>query len=155
MKKSKLQAVSALVTFVLLQAAVFAAETIHEFAIKENTGVSRVNDVIVSGVPIKRGTVTDVAKLTVGNAFAIACRATGAETVMAHMPLTGEHGNEPPGTIAAAMKAADVIFAPTTHSITHTRARLEAFKAGARIAILRGVDEDMMIKGAMVVDFQE
>jgi len=24
---------------------------------------------------------------------------------MAIMPLTGEHGNEPPGTIAAAMKA--------------------------------------------------
>lgn len=99
--------------------------------------------------------ITDVAKMTVGNAFAIACRAIGAETVMALMPLTGEHGNEPPATIAAAMKAADVIFAPTTHSITHTRARLEAFKAGARTAILRGVDEDMMIKGAMVVDFQE
>jgi leucyl aminopeptidase (aminopeptidase T) len=99
--------------------------------------------------------ITDVAKMTVGNAFTIACRAIGAETVMALMPLTGEHGNEPPATIAAAMKAADVIFAPTTHSITHTRARLEAFKAGARTAILRGVDEDMMIKGAMVVDFQQ
>ena len=99
--------------------------------------------------------ITDVAKMTVGNAFTIACRAIGAETVMALMPLTGEHGNEPPATIAAAMKAADVIFAPTTHSITHTRARLEAFKAGARTAILRGVDEDMMIKGAMAVDFQK
>ena len=99
--------------------------------------------------------VTDVAKITVGKAFTIACRALGAETVLALVPLTGEHGNEPPVTIAAAMKAADVVFAPTTHAITHTRARLEAFKAGTRIAILRGVDEDMMIKGAMTVDFQE
>jgi leucyl aminopeptidase (aminopeptidase T) len=99
--------------------------------------------------------VTDVAKMTVGNAFTLACRAVGAETVMALMPLTGEHGNEPPATIAAAMKVADVVFAPTTHAITHTRARLEASKAGARVAILRGVDEDMMIKGAMTVDFQE
>ncbi len=99
--------------------------------------------------------ITDVAKITVGNAFTLACRAVGAETVMAFMSLTGEHGNEPPATIAAAMKVADVVFAPTTHAITHTRARLEASKAGARVAILRGVDEDMMIKGAMTVDFQE
>ncbi|NIS62166.1 MAG: aminopeptidase [Proteobacteria bacterium] len=99
--------------------------------------------------------ITDVAKITVGRAFTLACRALGAETVMALMPLTGEHGNEPPATIAAAMKVADVVFAPTTHAITHTRARLEASKAGARVVILRGVDEDMMIKGAMTVDFQE
>ncbi len=99
--------------------------------------------------------ITDVAKITVGRAFTLACRALGAETVMALMPLTGEHGNEPPATIAAAMKVADVVFAPTTHAITHTRARLEASKAGARVVILRGVDEDMMIKGAMTVDFRE
>jgi leucyl aminopeptidase (aminopeptidase T) len=99
--------------------------------------------------------ITDVAKMTVGKAFTIACKALGAETVIALMPLIGEHGNEPPATIAAAMKAADIVFAPTTHAITHTRARLEAFKAGTRIAILRGVDEDMMIKGAMTVDFEQ
>jgi leucyl aminopeptidase (aminopeptidase T) len=99
--------------------------------------------------------ITDVAKMTVGNAFTLACRALGAQTVMALMPMTGEHGNEPPRTIAAAMKAADVVFAPTTHAITHTRARLEASRAGTRTAILRGVDEEMMIKGAMTVDFQQ
>ncbi len=99
--------------------------------------------------------ITDVAKMAVGNAFTIACKGLGAETVMALTPLTGEHGNEPPATIAAAMKVADVVFAPTTHAITHTRGRLEASKAGARVVILRGVDEDMMIKGGMTVDFQE
>jgi len=117
-----------------------------ERLVREVMGVKEEDQVLV---------VTDVAKITVGKAFTIACRALGAETVMALMPLTGEHGNEPPVTIAAAMKAADVVFAPTTHAITHTRARLEAFKAGTRIAILRGVDEEMMIKGAMTVDFQE
>jgi leucyl aminopeptidase (aminopeptidase T) len=113
---------------------------------KEVMGVKEKDEVLV---------ITDVAKITVGKVFTLACRASGAETVMALMPLTGEHGNEPPVTIAAAMKVADIVFAPTTHAITHTRARLEAFEAGARIAILRGVDEDMMIKGAMTVDFQE
>ena len=99
--------------------------------------------------------VTDYDKLKVGNAFALTCRGLGAETVIAIMPLTGEHGSEPPATIAAAMKAADIVFAPTTHAITHTRARLEAFAAGAKVVILRGVTEDMMVKGAMTVDFQE
>ena len=99
--------------------------------------------------------VTDAAKHAVGNAFALACRAHGNETVVAMMPMTGEHGNEPPATIAAAMKAADVVFAPTTHAITHTRARLDAYAAGTRVVILRGVDEDIMIKGAMTVDFKE
>jgi len=117
-----------------------------EKLVREVMGVKEEDKVLV---------ITDVAKMAVGNAFAIACKGLGAETVMALMPLTGEHGNEPPATIAAAMKVADVVFAPTTHAITHTRARLEASKAGARVVILRGVDEDMMIKGGMTVDFQE
>jgi leucyl aminopeptidase (aminopeptidase T) len=99
--------------------------------------------------------ITDAAKLTVGKSFSLVCRGLGAETVMALTPMTGEHGNEPPATIAAAMKAADVVFAPTTHAITHTQARLDAFEAGTKVVILRGVDEDMMIKGAMTVDFHE
>jgi len=90
----------------------------------------------------------------VGKVFAMVCRALGAETVIALMPMTGQHGSEPPRTIAAAMKAADIVFAPTTHAITHTQARLDAFAAGAKVAILRGVTEDMMIKGAMTVDFK-
>lgn len=98
--------------------------------------------------------VTDADKLTVGKALTIACRALGAETVLVLMPLTGEHGNEPPATIAVAMKAADVVFTATTYAITHTNARLDAFKAETRTIVLRGVDEEMMIKGAMTVDFQ-
>jgi leucyl aminopeptidase (aminopeptidase T) len=99
--------------------------------------------------------VTDEAKLKVGKVFLSACQDLGAESVLALMPLDGEHGNEPPDTIAAAMTAADIVFAPTTHAITHTRARLNAHAAGSRVVILRGVDEDMMIKGAMAVDFKE
>jgi leucyl aminopeptidase (aminopeptidase T) len=99
--------------------------------------------------------ITDEAKLNIGKVFGSICRGLGAETVMAIMPMTGEHGNEPPATIAAAMAAADVVFAPTTHSLTHTRARLNAHAAGCRVVILRGVDEDMMVKGGMAVDPKE
>jgi len=99
--------------------------------------------------------VTDPAKLKVANAIALVCRGIGAETVLMLMPLMSEHGNEPPDAVAAAMRVSDIVFAPTTHAITHTRARLNAAASGTKIMILRGVDEDMMTKGAMSVDFNE
>lgn len=114
-----------------------------------------VRDIIGVNQEDKVLVITDAARLNVGKMLAMVCRGLGSETVVAIMPMKGEHGNEPPATIAAAMKAADVVFAPTTHSITHTRARLDAYAAGARVVIMRGVDEDMMIHGAMTVDFEE
>jgi len=99
-----------------------------------------VREVIVLKKEDKVLVVTDAAKLNVGKAFSLVCRGLGAETVLTLMPMTGEHGNEPPAVIAAAMAAADVVFAPTTHAITHTRARLDAYAAGSRVVILRGVD---------------
>lgn len=99
--------------------------------------------------------VTDEGRYGVGRAFSMACRAIGAQTVLVLMPMTGEHGREPPATVAAAMQAAEVVFAPTTYALTHTRARMEASAKGSRVVILRGVDEEMMIQGAMTVDFQK
>ena len=96
--------------------------------------------------------VTDEAKLSIGRAFTDVCRALGAETVMSIMAAAGQHGNEPPASVASAMAVSDVVFAPTTYALTHTRARVNAYKAGCRVVILRGVDEEMMIKGAMAVD---
>lgn len=117
-----------------------------EKLVKDVIGIKREDKVLV---------VTDAAKLNVGKAFERVCKGLGNETVLTLMPMNGEHGNEPPKTIAAAMKAADVVFAPSTHSLTHTRARLNAYAAGTRVVILRGVDEDMMTKGAMTADFKE
>jgi len=126
----------------------YKLEMMHsaEKLVRDVIGVQKEDQVLV---------ITDAMKLSVGEVFAMACRGLGAETILSIMPLTAEHGSEPPGIIAAAMKAADVVFAPTTYAITHTRARLEAFAAGTRVAILRGVTEDMMIKGAMTVDFEK
>lgn len=97
---------------------------------------------------------TDTDRLSLGEAFNLACRGLGAETVLAIMPITKEHGSEPPAVIAAAMKAADVLLVATTHAITHTRARREASAAGTRVYITRGITEDMLIKGAITADFK-
>ena len=98
--------------------------------------------------------ITDPRKVGVAKSIATAANAADAETVTAVMPLLESHGNEPPRSIADAMASADVAFTCTTHAITHTRARLHAADEGTRIGILRSVTEDMMVKGAMRVDFE-
>ena len=56
----------------------------------------------------------------------------GADALLALMTERPSHGAEPPGAIAAAMKASDVVLAPTIQSMSHTAARREACEAGAR-----------------------
>jgi leucyl aminopeptidase (aminopeptidase T) len=71
------------------------------------------------------------------------------------MPETSQHGAEPIKAVRDMMRTSDVIFAPTTHSLTHTRARRGATKAGARIASMPGISTPMMSSGGMTADFKE
>ena len=64
-------------------------------------------------------------------------------------------GQEPPKAIAAAMKAADVVIVPTAQSLTHTNARIEAAKAGTRVATMPGITKEMFSRGAMTADYNE
>lgn len=99
--------------------------------------------------------VADAKKEDVARSIARAAAGADAEAIIATMPLLESHGNEPPETIADAMISADVVFTCTSHAITHTRSRLEAAEAGTRFGILRSVTEEMMVEGAMSVDFEE
>lgn len=99
--------------------------------------------------------ITDPRKVGVARSIATASTAAGANTVIATMPLLESHGNEPPATVAEAMVTADVVFTCTTKAITHTKARLRAAENGVRTGILRSVTEDMMVEGAMTVDFEQ
>ena len=99
--------------------------------------------------------VCDTNTFSIAKVLAEACYAAEAETVLTMMTPPEMHGNEPPRVVAAAMLGADVILAPTTYAITHTKARLEASKRGARTVILRGITEDSMIHGAMLADYNE
>lgn len=97
---------------------------------------------------------TDPKTFGVGKSIATAANGAGADAVTSVMPLLESHGNEPLATVADAMATADVAFTCTTHAITHTRARLRAAEEGTRIGVLRGVTEEMMVDGAMTVDFE-
>jgi leucyl aminopeptidase (aminopeptidase T) len=69
-----------------------------------------------------------------------------ADAVLALMAERASHAAEPPGPIAAAMLRADVVLAPTVQSLSHTAARKAATEAGARIATLPGVTEEMLAR---------
>ena len=62
------------------------------------------------------------------------------------MAERASHAAEPPAPLAAAMAAADVVLAPTVQSLSHTAARKAASEAGARIATLPGVTEEMLAR---------
>ena len=53
------------------------------------------------------------------------------------------------------MKAADVVIAPTAQSLTHTNARIEAAKAGTRVATMPGITSEMFSQGAMTADYSK
>lgn len=69
-------------------------------------------------------------------------------------PLT-KSGEEPPLTAAEAMKNADIVICITRGSLTHTKAKEEAVKAGARIATMPGITKDMFLEGAITADYTE
>ncbi len=70
----------------------------------------------------------------------------GAEAVLTMMAERKQHGQEPPGSVAAAMLEADVLLVPTVQSLSHTAARKAATDAGARAATLPGATEEMLAR---------
>ena len=62
------------------------------------------------------------------------------------MDAREEHGQEPPAPVAAALAAADVFIAPTSKSLSHTKARKAATDGGARGATLPGVTANMLAR---------
>ena len=96
--------------------------------------------------------VVDRGTRAIGDALRDAAAALGAEPVLAVMEPREVDGEEPPAAVAAALAAATVFIAPTTRSLSHTRARKAASERGARGATLPGVTEDMLAR-LMAADF--
>ena len=113
--------------------------------------------ILTSCMNVKAGenvlVITDDEKLPIGDALYRAAKGLGADTMLVTMAPREVSGQEPPPAIAAAMKAADVVLCPMSTSITHTKAKIEAAKAGARIATMPNITEDMFCQGAMTADY--
>lgn len=91
--------------------------------------------------------VTDDERKAIAEAlYAVATDIT-KETVLLRYPPGDQHGAEPPEPVAAAIRHADVVFAPTTKSLSHTSARVDATEAGARMATLPGITDGVFLMG--------
>jgi leucyl aminopeptidase (aminopeptidase T) len=77
----------------------------------------------------------------------------GCDPILMTMEPREVHGQEPPKVVAEAMAAADVVLAPTSKSLTHTQARLNANEAGVRTATLPGITLEMMESGGISADY--
>jgi leucyl aminopeptidase (aminopeptidase T) len=73
--------------------------------------------------------------------------------MMILMQPTKHHAQEPPKIVASALKNCDIYFCPTKFSLSHTKARRDAKKAGARGATLPGITEASFIRG-MSADYR-
>jgi leucyl aminopeptidase (aminopeptidase T) len=91
--------------------------------------------------------VTDDRTQEVGEALYRAARERTGDASIVRYPPGDQHGEEPPEPIGAAMAAADVVLCPTAKSLSHTRARTAANEAGARVATLPGITEEIFLAG--------
>jgi leucyl aminopeptidase (aminopeptidase T) len=98
--------------------------------------------------------ITDTIKEDIGEAVFWAAKEIHSEAMLLKMLPRSRHGEEPPAPVAQMMKMVDVVIAPTAFSISHTQARKEANNAGARIATMPMITEEMMSKGGMTADFK-
>ncbi|NJD52764.1 MAG: hypothetical protein FIB07_07840 [Candidatus Methanoperedens sp.] len=92
---------------------------------------------------------------TIGKSLFEAAKNLGCEVILITMLPRTRHGEEIPLPVAEAMKNSDVVIAPTTFSLTHTQARINACKAGARVASMPGITEKMMAQGGMTADYNK
>ena len=90
--------------------------------------------------------VVDEGTSALGERLRAAAAEAGADAVTCVMAARAEHGQEPPAPVAAALAAADVFVAPTSKSLSHTKARKAATDAGARGATLPGVTASMLAR---------
>lgn len=97
--------------------------------------------------------ITDHNRRPIAEALFDAAQTISDAVSLIQYPTGSQHGEEPPTFVATAMKDADVFFAPTTKSISHTRARGEACNAGARGATLPGITQDVFTTG-LDADYQ-
>ena len=112
---------------------------------KVNLGVKKSEIVLI---------LIDKNKRKLGKLFFVIGKRFASSVDLVEIPVGKVHGEEPPSDVAKKMLDYDVELLVTTKSLTHTKARKNACKKGARIATLPDITEDML-KRALNVDYKE
>jgi 2,5-dihydroxypyridine 5,6-dioxygenase len=87
--------------------------------------------------------------------LAIAVTEVGGSLTMMQMMPGGHHGSQLTPTVAMAMKASELVIAPTRRNIAHTEARRDAQKEGVKVICLPESDsEDFFLARGWSADFE-
>ena len=97
--------------------------------------------------------IVDKRKKRIGKLFLEQGKRIASKAKFLEIPVGKVNGEEPPSYAAEEMLKNDVELLITTKSLTHTKARKNASKTGARIATLPDITEDMM-KRTITVDYE-
>jgi len=98
---------------------------------------------------------TDTNKLRIAEVLAAATAGVGGIPIVVMIPPTGAHGAQLPLPVTAAVRESDVFFLPATYSQTHTDARIQAIKAGARGCTMCEITEDCLCGSTVTADYEE
>lgn len=90
--------------------------------------------------------VTDDDTFAIGQAFYQVGKSLVKKIHLIVMPTAKVNGEEPSDEIAHMMQSFDVVVCPTRRSLTHTDAKRNACKKGARVATLPGITEDVFVR---------
>lgn len=98
--------------------------------------------------------VTDTVKEPIGRAFYDYAVQVTSKAKLIVMDPTAEHASEPPLDVSEEMLKYDVQILATDKSLTHTRARREATKTGARVATMPMITEEI-VNRCLDIDYDE
>lgn len=87
-------------------------------------------------------------------AVAEAARARSEQVTVHDYPAGSRDGEEPPAAVASAMRESTAVVVLTRSSISHTRARMEATRSGARIASMPGIGRETFAR-ALLADYDQ
>jgi leucyl aminopeptidase (aminopeptidase T) len=96
---------------------------------------------------------TDNTTAPVAEEFIAGLRAHGVEPSVHQMIDLSKSGEEPPKEAVEAIRSADLVFAMTKHSLTHTSARKQANAQGIAFVTMPGITSTMLTEGAMTADY--
>lgn len=124
-------------------------------SIQEMRGAGIVMDVCAKVQPGENVLVaTDFRASHIAERIAAAARERDCDVTMTVMEPRKHNGNEPPATVAAALKEAEVIFHVTYRSITHTQAASEAKDENTRWLSLIKFEPKDLVEGGLYADFE-
>jgi leucyl aminopeptidase (aminopeptidase T) len=110
----------------------------HNLALGPDESVLIVNDGTRSGIVAS---------------FEEAARALTERVETLRMPMADHNGQEPPAGAASRMRAAGVVLLIGEHSLSWTRARRDATAAGARIASMPHITEEIALR-TLPIDYE-